>query len=188
MCGEREICMREYDIKVVLCECDIRYASKVCEKSPLCALEIRYPLLLQQHKVMSEKSSTKKKFELDQTFLLEASIQGSVLRFTDDKATRNDIRKRLGRIAVTASAVYRKTTSMAKEELHQNVKKFHVFENQLKSQQLAERKVKELESEIQGWKRKYQNIKKEKEDIFNEMTAIILGKDEFICQLQKNKQ
>ena len=71
---------------------------------------------------MSEKSSAKN-FELDYTFLLEVSIKGNVLRFTDDKATRNDINKRLGRVAGTAAAVYRKTTGRAKKELDKNAKK-----------------------------------------------------------------
>ena len=38
MSDEREICMQKYDIKVVLCECDIRYASEICagEKPIIC--------------------------------------------------------------------------------------------------------------------------------------------------------
>ena len=84
---------------------------------------------------MAQKS--KKNFELDYTFLLEVSIvKGDVLSFTDDKAKRYEINKRLGRIAATATAAYRKITGRAKEQLDKNVKKIHLFDDQLKSWQL----------------------------------------------------
>ena len=50
---------------------------------------------------------------------------------------------------------------------------FHVFEGHLKSWQLVESEVRNLETEIEEWKRKYKNLEKEKEDLFNEMTQII---------------
>ena len=50
------------------------------------------------------RKSSQKNFELDYTFLLEVSMKGNVLSFTDDKAKRCEINKRLGRIAATATA------------------------------------------------------------------------------------
>ena len=47
----------------------------------------------------------------------------NVLSFTDDKAKRYEINKRLGRIAATAAAACRKITGRAKEQLQENVKK-----------------------------------------------------------------
>ena len=42
--------------------------------------------------------NSQKNFELDYTFLLEVSnVKGNVLSFTDDKAKRYEINKRLGR-------------------------------------------------------------------------------------------
>ena len=84
---------------------------------------------------MAQKSQ--KNFELDYTFLLEVSIvNGNVLSFTDDKAKRYEIKKRLGRIAATATAAYRKITGRAKDQLDKNVKKIHLFDDQLKLSQL----------------------------------------------------
>ena len=84
---------------------------------------------------MAQKSQ--KNFELDYTFLLEVSIvKGNVLSFTDDKAKGYEINKRLGRIAATATTAYRKITGRAKEQLDKNVKKIHLFDDQLKSWQL----------------------------------------------------
>ena len=84
---------------------------------------------------MAQKSQ--KNFELDYTFLLEVSIvKGNVLSFTDDKANRYEINKRLGRIAATATAAYRKITGRAKEQLDKNFKNIHLFDDQLKSWQL----------------------------------------------------
>ena len=86
-------------------------------KNSLSALAILYPLSLQWHKTLNN-------FELDYTFLLEVSImKGIVLSFTDDKAKRYEINKRLGRIAATATAAYKKITGRANEQLDKNVKK-----------------------------------------------------------------
>ena len=71
---------------------------------------------------MAQKSQ--KNLKLDNTFLQEVSIvKGNVPSFTDDKAKRYEINKRLGRIAATATAGYRKITGRAKEQLDKNVKK-----------------------------------------------------------------
>ena len=76
-----------------------------------------------------KKLTLSKNFELDFTFLLEASIKGVVLSFKDDmsfkdyKIKRDEINKRLVRIAETAAAVYRKTTGRAKKQLERNAKK-----------------------------------------------------------------
>ena len=51
------------------------------------------------------------------------SIKGTVLRFTDDKPKRSEINERLGRMAATVTAAYRKITGRAKEKLDKNVKK-----------------------------------------------------------------
>ena len=50
------------------------------------------------------RKSSQKNFELDHTFLLQVSIKGTVLSFTDEKAKRCEINMRLGRIAATATA------------------------------------------------------------------------------------
>ena len=60
-----------------------------------------------------------------------------VLNFTDDKAKRCEINKRLERIAATATTAYRKITGRANEQLDKNVKKIHMFEDQLKSWQFG---------------------------------------------------
>ena len=49
--------------------------------------------------------------------MLEASIKGNVLTFTDDKAKRYEINKRLGRITTTAAVAFRKITGRGKEQL-----------------------------------------------------------------------
>ena len=71
---------------------------------------------------MAKKSP--ENFKQDYTFLLEVSIvKGNAMSFTDDKTKRYEIKKRLGRIAATATAAYRKITGKAKEQLDKNVKK-----------------------------------------------------------------
>ena len=48
--------------------------------------------------------------------------KGNVLTFTENKAKRYEINKRLGRIAATAAAAFRKITGRTKEQLDKNVK------------------------------------------------------------------
>ena len=73
------------------------------------------------------RKSSQKNFELDYTFLLEVSIKGNVLSFTDDMAKRCEINKHLGGIAATATAAYGKITGRAKERLDRKVKKKYPF-------------------------------------------------------------
>ena len=68
--------------------------------------------------------------------MLEVSIKGNVLTFTDDKAKRCEIKKHFGRIAATAAAAFRKITGRAKKQLDIKEKKIHWFEDQLKLWQL----------------------------------------------------
>ena len=128
--NEKSVC-ENTDKKVVLCESEISYASKLCEQKLIICLGNTLSLVI----TMAQKSQ--KNFELDYTFLLEVSIvTGNALSFTDEKAKRYEINKRLGRIAATATAAYRKITGRAKEQLDKNVKKIHLFDDQLKSWQL----------------------------------------------------
>ena len=101
-------------------------------KNSLSALAILYPLLLQWHKTLRKILNWIIPFCL----LLEVSIvKGNILSFTDDKAKGYKINKRLGSIAATATAGYRKITGRAKEQLEKNVKKIYLFEGQLRSWQ-----------------------------------------------------
>ena len=122
---------------------------------------------------------------MDYTFLLEAAVKGHVLSFTDDKAKRHEMNKGLATLAGSVANLFRKTKGRAKQELVNKVKKFHGFEDQVKSWQSVETLVKKLETELEEWKKKYKNVEKEKEDLFNQMTQIIHEKDRVISHLQK---
>lgn len=74
MLDEPSSCTREYANKIKLCEPELRYVSKVLERKLMFALAIPYPLLLEWHRTLSEKSSQL----VDYTFLLEA---GSCAQF-----------------------------------------------------------------------------------------------------------
>ena len=140
-------------------------------KSSLYVLAIFYPLLLQWYKTLSEE--TLRKF-LDYTFLLEVSIKGIVLTFTDDKAKRYEINKRLGRIGITAAAAFRKITSRAKEQLEKKCQKNPLVVKSIKimavghliiydhklQQAVGGKQSKKLESEIEEWIRTCKNIEK----------------------------
>lgn len=60
-------------------------------KNSLPALAILYPLLLQWHKILSEKA-LRKILNWIIPFWLEVSIKGNVLTFTVDKANARDMK------------------------------------------------------------------------------------------------
>ena len=115
-------CMLEYGNKVVICESELGYASKVLEQKPLFALAIPCSLLLQWNKALSEQASKGVEQLVDYTFLLEVSIRGNILRFTDDKAKRDEINQHLAKIAGSVATLSRKTKGRAKQQLENRVR------------------------------------------------------------------
>ena len=101
MSEEREISMRKHDkTEVVSCQSvlgthqikGIRSKLVICHGNTL-------SLVISMAQSLFRKKRSQKNFELDYTFLLEASIKCNVLTFTDDKTKRYEINYRLGRIA-----------------------------------------------------------------------------------------
>lgn len=62
----------------------------------------------------------------------------TMLSFTDDNAKRHEMNKSLSTLAGSVANLFKKTKGRAKQELVNKVKKFHVFEDQLKSWQSVE--------------------------------------------------
>ena len=91
--------MQEYGYKVVICESELRYTSKVLKQKPLFALAIPCCLLLQWNKTLSERDAKRIEQLADYLFLLEVSLRGNTLPFTDEKAKRHEIKQRLAKIA-----------------------------------------------------------------------------------------
>lgn len=133
MSHEALSCTHEYANKIKLCEPKLRYISKVLERKPIFALAIPWSLL-EWHRFLSEKPSQL----VDYTFLLEAAVKSHVLSFTDDNAKRHEMNKSLSTLAGSVANLFKKTKGRAKQELVNKVKKFHVFEDQLKSWQSVE--------------------------------------------------
>ena len=125
---------------------------------------------------------------LDYVALLEGAIRGHALFFTDDKTERHEMNQALAKRAGSVVNLYRTTKGRAREALNDSVKKFHIFEGQVKSSQDLQMKMIRLESEINEWRNKYENIEQEKQELFKEMTQTIQEQDRVINHLQNTNK
>lgn len=195
MSDESRSCIHEYARKVEFCEPELRYASKALEKKPIFALEIPYPLLREWHRIISEEPTEKypqvmldHQHLLDYVALLQVAIRDHALFFSDDKTKRNEMNKALAKRAGSVASLYRTTKGRAKEALNVRVKKFHIFEGEVKSSQDLQREMTRLEMEINEWRKKCNNIEQEKEELFKEMTQTVQEKDRIISHLQNTNK
>lgn len=96
--------------------------------------------------------------------------------------------KALTKRACSVASLYRTTKGRAKEALNVRVKKIHIFEGEVKSSQDRQREMTRLETEINEWRKKCDNIEQEKEELFKEMTQTVQEKDRITSHLQKTKK
>lgn len=117
---------------------------------------------------------------------LEGAIKGNVFCFTDDKAKRHKINQTLSKIAGFVANLYKTTRGRAKGALDGKVRKFHIFEEQIKSSQEIQSEMMRLQREADEWKRKYKDIEQENKDLWQQMTQIINERDKLsaTCKIQ----
>ena len=86
---------------------------------------------------------------------------------------RQEINQNLSKIAGSVANLYKTTGGRAKGALDGKVRKFHIFEEQIKSSQEIQSEMMRLQREADEWKRKYKDIEQEKKDLWQQMTQII---------------
>ena len=197
-------CALEYAKQVVISEPELRYASKILERKPIVTCEIPYPLIKEWHKFISEKTLNAQEVQvsasassgssgctvhaIDYALFLEGTIKGNVLCFTDDKAKRHEINQTLSKIAGFVANLYKTTRGRAKGALDGKVRKFHIFEEQIKSSQEIQSEMMRLQRQADEWKRKYKDIEQEKKDLWQQMTQIINERDKAVSHLQNTNK
>lgn len=89
--------------------------------------------------------------------------------FGDSENVRSGIDVALLNIAWKISLDYKKSKGRTTKEWDNRVRKFHLMEGQTKSAHELYQDIQNIQNELQGWKKAYENLELEKERIYEEM-------------------
>jgi len=192
MSDEVNASLLKYKEKLQVTQPELSYAKRSLERKPIFAVEIPYPVLKEWHKIVSTSGTTTKYIDF-----LEATIPSGLFTFSDDEIVRQEVNNNLAKISGSVVQLYKNTKGRAREKLNERTKKYHIFEGQnkpatefkaeiTKIQEEFELEKGKLQEEIEDWRRRYKDLEKEKESIFNEMVKILSEKDKIIGHLQQS--
>lgn len=93
--------------------------------------------------------------------------------FGDSENVRSGIDVALLNIAWKISLDYKKSKGRTRNEWDNRVRKFHLMEGQTKSAHELYQDIQNIQNELQGWKKAYENLELEKERIHEEMVLAV---------------
>lgn len=93
--------------------------------------------------------------------------------FGDSENVRSGIDVALLNIAWKISLDYKKSKGRTRNEWDNRVRKFHLMEGQTKSVHELYQDIQNIQNELQGWKKAYENLELEKERIYEEMVLAV---------------
>ena len=93
--------------------------------------------------------------------------------FGDSENVRSGIDVALLNIAWKFSLDYKKSKGRTRNEWDNRVRKFHLMEGQTKSAHELYQDIQNIQNELQGWKKAYENLELEKERIYEEMVLAV---------------
>lgn len=93
--------------------------------------------------------------------------------FGDSENVRSGIDVALLNIAWKISLDYKKSKGRTRKEWDNRVRKFHLMEGQTKSAHELYQDIQNIQNELQGWKKAYENLELEKERIYEEMVLAV---------------
>ena len=93
--------------------------------------------------------------------------------FGDSENVRSGIDVALLNIAWKISLDYKKSKGRTRNEWDNRVRKFHLMEGQTKSAHELYQDIQNIQNELQGWKKAYENLELEKERIYEEMVLAV---------------
>ena len=93
--------------------------------------------------------------------------------FGDSENVRSGIDVALLNIAWKISLDYKKSKGRTTKEWDDRVRKFHLMEGQTKSAHELYQDIQNIQNELQGWKKAYENLELEKERIYEEMVLAV---------------
>ena len=200
-----------FEDEIALSQPDLRYAAKNNKRKIICTLDIPYPLLKQWHGIVYEPNNSSQTSQQDTNSdqpsstdptstanqgksvnfvdLLEYCVPDRIFLISTDITVREKVNETLLKIAGGVAQLYKKSRGRARIDLDKRVRKFHLFEGEIK--QIAEfhEEIKSIQDELKEWKEKCVNLEEEKEKIYKEMAKVLEEKEKVIQHLQKsNKQ
>lgn len=93
--------------------------------------------------------------------------------FGDSENVRSGIDVALLNIAWKISLDYKKSKGRTRKEWDNRVRKFQLMEGQTKSVHELYQDIQNIQNELQGWKKAYENLELEKERISEEMVLAV---------------
>lgn len=93
--------------------------------------------------------------------------------FGDSENVRSGIDVALLNIVWKISLDYKKSKGRTTKEWDNRVRKFHLMEGQTKSAHELYQDIQNIQNELQGWKKAYENLELEKERIYEEMVLAV---------------
>lgn len=93
--------------------------------------------------------------------------------FGDSENVRSGIDVALLNIAWKISLDYKKSKGRTRKEWDNRVRKFQLMEGQTKSVHELYQDIQNIQNELQGWKKAYENLEIEKERIYEEMVLAV---------------
>lgn len=93
--------------------------------------------------------------------------------FGDSENVRSGIDVALLNIAWKISLDYKKSKGRTRKEWDNRVRKFYLMEGQTKSAHELYQDIQNIQNELQGWKKAYENLELEKERIYEEMVLAV---------------
>lgn len=93
--------------------------------------------------------------------------------FGDSENVRSGIDVALLNVAWKISLDYKKSKGRTRNEWDNRVRKFHLMEGQTKSAHELYQDIQNIQNELQGWKKAYENLELEKERIYEEMVLAV---------------
>ena len=93
--------------------------------------------------------------------------------FGDSENVRSGIDVALLNVAWKISLDYKKSKGRTRKEWDNRVRKFHLMKGQTKSVHELHQDIQNIQNELQGWKKAYENLELEKERIYEEMVLAV---------------
>ena len=177
-----------FEDEIALSQLDLRYAAKNNKRKIICTMDIPYPLLEQWHGIVYESNNkpnssqtSQQDINSDQQSSTDPTLtanQGTSVNFVDlleycvpdriflistDITVREKVNETLLKIAGGVAQLYKKSRGRARIDLDKRVRKFHLFEGEIK--QIAEfhEGIKSIQDELKEWKEKCVHLEEEKE-------------------------
>ena len=122
--------------------------------------------------------------------LLEFSIPGNMFLFSEESDIRSEVDESLRKIASSVKSEYRKAKgSTKKKQLNSMVRKFHIFEEMIRSVKELDIENESIKDEMELWKKNCKNLQDKLDNLYEDMISAINEKNEEIDGLQnRNKQ